>query len=580
LQKLGLFFLTLLSLMLPCAPATAGCDSTYGAVARVLESLDALDRDHALAEMQREPVDLLILGGGATGLSAANSAANRGLRVGVVEKNDLASGTSGYSTKINHGGVRYLKDAIFDFLKLKFRSGLQRYRLVHEGLHERNLSLQNAPHNVKPLEIFTPVYSYKDLVQMWIGLKLYEKMAGASPFPKSRYVSAKQALELFPNLKAEGLRGGVMYSDGQFNDTQMAVDLAQTAARQGGLVANYTEVVRFIKDETGKDIGVVVQDKMTGKEHEIRAKVILNAGGPFSDSIRKLSDPDAEPLLKTSSGIHIVLPKKFLEGSSGILLPETSDGRVLFILPWQEHVLVGTTDHKEAPSDNAKATASEIDEVFHELRKIFADPPSPSDVSSDWKGFRPLLAGKGDTKSAVRDFVIVEDKSGLLTIVGGKWTNARYMGDRAVDRAAQTGKLTPPKESTTEGLKITGAQNYSPEIIPGLVEKYAMTQDIATHLGHAYGDRAEAVAELAKLGFGKRLHPDLPNIEAEVIFAVEIQAAQTPVDVLARRTRMSFLNKPAAIAALPRVVEIMGDLKEWSPERRAEETQKALAYFR
>ncbi len=529
--------------------------------------------------MTEAPVDLLIIGGGATGLSAAHSAASRGLKVALVEKNDLASGTSGYSTKINHGGVRYLKDAVFDFLKFKFASAMKKYQLVKEGLHERNLSLQNAPHNVKPLEIFTPVYSHIELVQMWIGLKLYEKMAGPSAFPKSRYVSKAEALKLFPNLKAEGLTGGVIYSDGQFNDSQMAVDIAQTAARQGAQIANHTELVSFVKNADGKNIGAVVEDKLTGERQTVYAKVILNAGGPFSDGVRKIDDPDSEPLLKTSSGVHVVLPQKYLAGSTGLLIPETTDKRVLFILPWQNRVLVGTTDHAEKPSDNAAPTKAEIDEIFFELGKVFENAPTPDMREADFKGYRPLLAGKGDTKSAVRDFVIVEDKSGLLTIVGGKWTNARYMGDRAIERVAETGQVTPPRKSTTETTKITGAENYSPDIGAKLESTYGTPKDVAKHLAETYGDRADVVAQVAQLGFGARLHPDFPHIEAEVIFAVQIQAAQTPVDVLARRTRLSFLNKDAALSALPRVVEIMGDAKGWTPEVRRAQQSQAEAYF-
>jgi glycerol-3-phosphate dehydrogenase len=493
-----------------------------------------------------------------------------------VEKGDFSSATSSRSTKLVHGGVRYLEQAV-----KQFDRGL--LNLVTDALRERTTLMANAPHLSRPMPLFTPLYRSWEIPYYLMGLKIYDWLAGRrSNMPGARYVSAKEAKQLFPNIKTEGLKGGVLYYDGQFDDARMNVSLALSAREQGATVANYVEVQDLVKVD-GKVQGVRLKDAQTGETFDAKAKVVINATGPFGDGLRKLDDPAATPLLSTSSGTHIVLDGNFSPSDRGMLIPKTEDGRVLFVLPWNGKTIVGTTDNPAALSEHPRATDDDVKFILRQLSGYLKTPVTERDVLSRWSGLRPLVSNPGvagGTAQLSRDHVIVVSDSGLVTIMGGKWTTYRKMAEDAVDRAVQTGRLTPRNPTRTANLPVMGGALYRPGLGKEIATAYGLPTDVADHLAKSYGDRAVHLAELAKAGHNARLDPAHPFIEAEVLYGIRTEGALTPVDILARRTRMSFLDQTAALRALPRVAEIMGAELGWNATRLADEIRQATEYLK
>ena len=365
----------------------------------------------------------------------------------------------------------------------------------------------------------------------------------------------------------------MLYYDGQFDDARLNVSIALTASENGAAILNHVVVTDLVKDD-GRMAGAMVRGAPEEGEWEIRAASVINATGPFSDQIRKLDDPQAPPLLQVSSGAHIVLDGKFSSPETGLLVPKTEDGRVLFILPWMGHTLIGTTDSYAEPTYKLSVREGEIEYLLRHARTYFADPVGIDDVKSAWAGLRPLVAdsAKSDSARLSRDHVIVKSPSGLITIAGGKWTTYRKMAQDAVDHAVGVEKSAP---SRTLKLPLLGAANYDPNLSNVLQTKYGLDPDIASHLNRSYGDRAELVAKLADDGLDSRLAAGHPNIEAEVIWAVRFELARTPLDILARRTRIAFLDRAAAIEALPRVVGLLAGELSWGADRRESEQQQA-----
>jgi glycerol-3-phosphate dehydrogenase len=517
--------------------------------------------------------DILVIGGGATGAGIALDAATRGLQVALVERDDFAAGTSSRSTKLIHGGVRYLEQAV-----KKFDRG--QFALVRDALHERATLLQLAPHLAHPLPLVTPLYRWMDIPYYRIGLKIYDWLAGKQNLNPSRYLSAKEALKNFPMLKAKGLRGGVLYYDGQFDDARMNVSIALTAIQRGATILNHVEVLNFFKE--GEQLrGAVVRDVESGQSMRVQAKVIVNATGPFVDVIRRLDDPHAELMLRASSGIHIVLDQRFSPPATGLLIPETEDGRVLFLLPWLGHTLVGTTDNPAPIEANPKPSEEDIQYILRHLEKYFDVPISREDVLAAWSGLRPLVSNPkaSDTAKLSRDHVINVSPSGLLTVTGGKWTTYRKMALDAVDQAIKLGGLNPKGPSATKTTRLVGAEGYSGKLAQQLVDQFHLENDVANHLAHSYGGNALAIARLIQEGYSQRLAPHHPYLEAEVVYAVQDELANSVVDVLARRTRLAFLDIDAARSALPRVLQLQGSLLNWSVERCRDEEKKFLGYL-
>jgi glycerol-3-phosphate dehydrogenase len=481
-------------------------------------------------ENSREPWDFLVIGGGATGLGVAVDASARGYRTLLVEQHDFAKGTSSRSTKLVHGGVRYLKQGNIS--------------LVLEALRERGLLCENAPHLVHHLEFIVPIYSWWEGPFYGIGMKIYDRLAGKLGLNPSQVLSREETLKQIPTLEPAGLQSGVSYYDGQFDDSRLAVNLAQTVFDLGGVAINYMPVVELIK-ENDLIAGAVVRDLETGMDHRIRARAVINATGVFSDAVRKMDDPEAKTIIAASQGSHVVLPKTFLPGNSAIMVPHTPDGRVLFAVPWHDHVVVGTTD---ISVDNIVPEPVPMEEeigfILTNAAKYLSKRPSRSDVLSVYAGLRPLVK-VGDAKSTAalsRDHTILISNAGLLTITGGKWTTYRKMAQDAVDQA-ETMAGFEERPCRTEHLQIHGWTK----------------QSIAGPSLRVYGADASPIQEIARdePALAEKLHPDLPYIGAEVVWAVRAEMARTVEDVLARRTRALLLGARASIEAAPRVAELM-----------------------
>ncbi len=388
--------------------------------------------------------DMIVVGGGATGVGVAIDAATRGYEVLLLEQSDFGKGTSSRSTKLAHGGVRYLEQGNIG--------------LVMEALKERGLLLQNAPHLVSDLAFIVPNYDWWEAPFYGLGLKLYQLLAGKYGFGKSRLLSREETLEHLPTLKTEGLRGGAVYYDGQFDDARLLIHMVFTAFEQGATLLNYAEVTGLTKDGQGFVDGVVAHDAETGEEFRARAKVVINATGAFSDRLRRAAEPSVAPMIVPSQGIHLVFGPEFLPGGSAIMVPHTSDGRVLFAIPWHGHTLVGTTDTPIADAMlEPVAMEQEIEFILSTAGQYLVKAPTRDDVLSVFAGIRPLVraAVVANTAALSRDHVIHIDSSGLMTIGGGKWTTYRHMAEDCVDQAATLAQL-PERPCVTHHLSIHG----------------------------------------------------------------------------------------------------------------------------
>ena len=498
----------------------------------------------ALWERLKEPFDLLILGGGATGAGVLWEATLRGLKAALVEARDFASGTSSRSTKLLHGGVRYLE------LAVKRRDARQ-LRLVREALAERRVVLDLAPHLARPLTLLTPLFRPLEIPYYWAGLKLYDLLAGKRRLGQSRYLPPQAVRDLFPDLPPS--LGGVAYQDGQFADHRLNLALILSALERGAVALNHAQAKAFLL-EGGRVRGAVVEDRLTGKEVEVHAKAVVNATGPLADGVRRLLDPDLPPLLTPSSGAHLVLDYPL---KAGLLLPRTRDGRVLFLLPYRGMALLGTTDLPALPEPCPLPREEEVAYLLEEVRPYLGDLSGR--VRASWSGLRPLV-GQGETRLLVRDHHI-EARRGLYTLVGGKWTTFRLMALDLVERIAKDLGLTLPP-SSSHATPLLGAGERPPLPLP---------EETARHLYETYGALAPEVA-----AFGDRpLLPGLPYLEGEVGWAVRRELARKPLDVLARRMGLAFLDQEKALSALSRVVELMAPLLGWDEERKRAELEEA-----
>ncbi|GAA5920978.1 hypothetical protein JCM1841_003240 [Sporobolomyces salmonicolor] len=518
--------------------------------------------------------DLIIVGGGATGAGVALDAASRGLKVAVVERDDFSSGTSSKSTKLVHGGVRYLQKAVFEL-------DYEQYKLVREALHERKTFLHIAPYLSHSLPIMLPIYTWWQIPYFFAGCKMYDILAGKANMESSYVMSKGKALEAFPMLKSDGLCGAVVYYDGQHNDSRMNMSLIMTAVQYGAVTANHTEVIDLVKDANGKVKGTKMRDVLTGREWTTMAKGVVNATGPFSDGIRQLDEPDVQNIVAPSSGVHITLPNYYAPAKIGLIDPATSDGRVIFFLPWQGNTIAGTTDSPAAVEQHPIPKEEEIEWILNEVRNYLSPDirVRRGDVLSAWSGLRPLVKDPNakDTQSLVRNHLINVSKSGLLTIAGGKWTTYRAMAEETVDRAVKEYNLEPKRGCITTKVQLVGSQGWSKMSFIKLIQQFGIESDVAKHLSETYGDRAWGVCSMASqtgLRFpvhGNRLDPVYPYIDAEVTWACRREYAATAVDVIARRTRLSFLNSEAALEALPKVIDIMGKELGWDDKRKEKE---------
>lgn len=504
-----------------------------------------------LATSRREPWDVVVIGGGATGAGVAVDAASRDYSVLLLEQNDFGKGTSSRSTKLVHGGVRYLAQG--------------NVSLVREALRERGLLRQNAPHLVRELAFVVPSYAWWASPFYGLGLAAYNLLSGSQKFGPTERLSRGAALARVPTLKRDRLRGGVLYYDGQFDDARLLIELVRTAAECAAVVLNYARVTGLTRDPGGRVNGVHVRDEEGGGEFHAAARVVVNATGVYCDGVRHMVEPAAERMVAPSRGAHVVLDRSFLPGDTAFVVPKTPDGRVMFAIPWHGHTLVGTTDVaiSDAPLEPAPSR-DEIDFILETAGRYLEKPPTRADVLSTFAGIRPLVkAGGRNTAALSRDHTIRED-AGMLTITGGKWTTYRNMAEDCVNRAAELGGLIQ-RPCVTQSLPIHGAH------------------DSAGQFGAlaVYGSEAPRIAELARAepGLAERLHPDLPYTAAEVVWAARNEMARTVEDVLARRLRALFLSARAAVAMAPRVAELLARELGRDPARQAAQVSafRALA---
>jgi len=496
-----------------------------------------------------KPWDMIVVGGGATGVGVAIDGAARGYDVLLLEQSDFGKGTSSRSTKLAHGGVRYLEQGNIG--------------LVMEALKERGLLLQNAPHIVHDLAFVVPNYDWWEAPFYGLGLKLYQLLAGKYGFGASRILSKEETVELLPTVKTEGLRGGAVYYDGQFDDTRLLIHMVATAFEQGATLLNYVEVTELNKDAQGFVDSVTARDFETGREFPAFAKVVVNATGAFSDILRLKAEPGITSMIAPSQGVHLVFDSSFLQGESAVLVPHTSDGRVLFAIPWHGHTLVGTTDTPiEVATLEPIAMQQEIEFILATAGQYLTKAPTRKDVLSVFAGIRPLVgsAGAPKTQALSRDHVIHIDRSGLVTVSGGKWTTYRHMAEDCVDQAATLAQL-PERPCVTQHLHIHGHHETAKQIGPLAV----------------YGADADKIRQLiaADSRLGEPMHAALPYVKAEVVWAVRNEMARTVEDTLARRTRALFLNARAAVAMAPTVADLMASELGWNESART----KQLAAF-
>lgn len=517
-----------------------------------------MQRSEILRQLNNDEFDLLVVGGGASGAGVALDAAGRGLKVALVEQNDFAEGTSSRSSKLVHGGVRYLEAAVKGF-------DLQQLQLVYEGLRERWRFLRNAPHLARPLALLSPVYRWWQLPYLWSGLIFYDLLSLGHRLGASGYVPASRVESQVPFLRRERLKGGVQYYDGQFNDARMVVALVHEALRCGAVCLNHCQVTALERDGDTV-LAAEVEDRIGGERLKITARAVVNATGPFCDRFRAL-DGERQPLLETSSGVHIVLDRqKFPPPEVGLLLAETEDRRVLFVLPWEGHCLVGTTDLPAPVDENPLAREEEIDYLLRHLQRIFDPAPTRRDITAAWSGLRPLVRDPSAQESSrlLRDFLVIEER-GLFTLTGGKWTSYRRMAEKLVDRVVVARKLNA-------GICRTRRQKISG--LPRGLKSGTLPSGSAHHLGHFYGEAAAAVAALATEIEGV-LHPLFPHLKAEVVFAARYEYACRPLDVLTRRLPLALLDQRAALEVLPEVVRLMAGELNWTPEQTAGELSDA-----
>jgi glycerol-3-phosphate dehydrogenase len=532
-----------------------------------------VNRSEKLKGLEGEVFDLCIIGGGASGAGCALDASLRGLTVLLIDKGDFASGTSSRSTKLIHGGVRYLETA---FKKLD----PGQLRQVRHGLAERQILLSNAPHLSHPLPLLTPVHSFLEGLYYRIGLWIYDQFASRTDtLPGSRWISQQESLDQIKGLKKD-THSSIVYYDGQLDDARYCIALIRSAEKEGALAFNYMRLSVFEKDNDGKLQAAQIQDEMSGQVFRIQSKAFLNCSGVWADQVRELANPDLSPRIKPSKGVHLVLDKNLLEKGTALLIPQTPDGRVVFAVPFESASIVGTTDQVyEHPDEEPVLLKKEVDFLLETLNRYLETPIRPEDVRAGFGGLRPLLLPKGGnktTKNLVRDHEVeVDEVSGLFSLLGGKWTSYRLMAQDAIDvLAAHLGNHAP---CNTKSYRLDGAPHAQSESDSG--KKITDSEsDNSEYLTRRFGSNAGQVLRLIELepNLGERLHPGLPHVKAEVVYAVLKEMACTPRDVLARRMRVEIEDWSLCFELVPQVAELMAKPMGWTEAQ----TRQAVVEYR
>ncbi len=537
-----------------------------------------MHRPKSRRQLETEEFDICIIGGGVSGAGCALDAVLRGYKVALIDKNDFAAGTSSRSTKLIHGGVRYLEQAVrkLDFGQLK---------QVWHGMNERHILLKNAPHLAQPLALLTPVFSWLEGAYFTVGLKMYRWFARHDSMPPSQWLSRQQTFEKMPTLLLR-THSSVLYYDGQMDDARYNLSIVQTAAKNGAVVANHVEVIGFQKDESQKIQTIFLKDNLDGVEFSLRARLFINCTGAHTDSIRQLANADLRPKIRPSKGVHVTLPASVLKSDCAMLIPKTPDGRVVFVVPFESETLLGTTDDDLVnPSEEPTVNRSEIDYLLEMLSPYLQTPPTFEQVKAGFGGLRPLLRSdenEKNTKRLLRDHVVEYDEiSNLVSLMGGKWTTYRLMAKDAIDQAEE---ILNKKigESVTEKCILWGGENFEPDGWKKLHLQYQWSEKICRHLHSKYGSNAEDVAALTTENpdWAQLLVADFPFLQAEVVYAARHEMVGEIRDFLARRCRLEILDWKATQAAIPIVGTLLAQELGWSDEKKLAKQDKYLSQIK
>jgi glycerol-3-phosphate dehydrogenase len=538
-----------------------------------------MNRDSNLNRLQNEEFDVCIIGGGASGAGCALDARLRGLKVALIEKEDFAAETSSKSTKLIHGGVRYLEQAFknFDFAQLK---------QVRHGLEERHTVLANAPHLARPLALLTPVFSWIEGAYFTIGLMLYGWFAKNDSLPKSKWLSKKDMVERIPTL-AKNIHSAVMYYDGQLDDARYCLAIAHSAEEAGVAMANHAQVVDFKHNKENVITTATVKNLINNTTFDVKAKLFINCTGATADTIRLMANPSLTRRIRPSKGVHIILPYAVLNSNSALLIPKTPDGRVVFAIPFEGELMVGTTDDDYTKLDEEPTlNDAEIDYILETLAPYMAQKVQKHQVKAGFGGLRPLIVAddRANTKNLVRDHEVeIDDTSKLISLLGGKWTTYRLMAKDTVDDAEQILKGAV-SACTTDKHILVGGVGYTPNGYLELAKKSNLDNDTLKHLTDKYGSRAIKLIFLINQNpeLGERLTPHYPHLKAEVVYTAENEMACTVRDFMARRTRLEIMDWQIAHAITPTVAQLLGEILNWSDieiEKSAKEYRTLLEKF-
>ena len=530
-----------------------------------------LRHEEAEARIAGKQFDVCIVGGGATGAGCALDAKLRGLKTVLLEANDFASGTSSASTKLIHGGVRYLEQAVKGL-------DIAEYRVVRRALHERIRMLENGPYLSRPMEFVVPCFNWLTVGYMTIGLKMYDWLAGKARIFRSRFLNKEATMRELPLLRNEGLVGSVVYADGQFDDGRYNLALVKSLVEAGGDALNHVRVVSFGRDAQGKLCSAEIAHELTAKRFTVKAKVFINATGPWADSIRKMANPEAQRRMRVSKGIHVFLSLDLQKSKSALLIPKTEDGRVLFAVPWFDRLLlVGTTETEVSIDDEMNVTKDEVAYVLRHLNHYLETPVSAEQIVSGTAGMRPLVSASGRraTSRLARDHEVeLDEKSGLISIMGGKWTTYRAMAEDTINQVERSLRKAVTPSRTKDHL-LAGGEQYTPEYAKSLVTKFGISEEVAQHLAVKFGVRATALLELVGQDseLGRPIVAGFAPIRAEVIYSAREEMAITIEDVLARRTGLQLLDWRAAREAAAVTGSLMARELGWGAERTRSEVE-------
>lgn len=538
-------------------------------------------RKDALPVVVAEKFDVCVIGGGATGAGCALDSQLRGLRTALLDAGDFASAASSASTKLVHGGVRYLEQAVKGL-------NLEEYRMVKSALRERQYMLANASHLAHPSHFLVPVYSWSKALYYLVGMKMYDAVAGKSNLFPSGFLSREEALRRMPGLNAKGLRGAVAYSDGQFDDARYDLALVETFGEAGGTPLNYARVTGFAHDAQGRLSAANVHDAISGEEFVVHARKFVNATGTGADKVRAMANPLLAGRMRPSKGVHLLFPADTFPGSDALLVPHTEDGRVIFAVPWQERLLVGTTDDEVTAATRMVVQKDEADYLLRQLNPYLQTPLRREQAVSGLAGLRPLVAAQGATATSklIRDHEVeLDSTSGLISILGGKWTTHRLMAQDTLD-AVQRELGAPVSASLTRQQPLAGAQGYDSNFAGRLEKEYALPADVARHLSGKFGARAIRIMELLRedLQWKERVAPGVPAIEAEFVYCIRNEMAETVEDLLARRTGVQMYGWREALVAARVAGALLAQEKGWDAAKQeaavAEYSSKIRGFLR